>query len=45
LETRRLSAFDDVVQRLRERGDPWRLSEELPPITGKGNSMPPFDKA
>jgi hypothetical protein len=35
---------DDVVQRLQQHGDPWRLSEELPDLTGKGYSTPPMDK-
>jgi hypothetical protein len=28
---------DDVVHRLKQRGDPWRLAEDLPP-PGKGHS-------
>jgi hypothetical protein len=28
---------DDVVHRLKQHGDPWRLSEDLPP-PGKGHS-------
>jgi hypothetical protein len=26
---------------LRQHGDPWRLSEELPDLTSKGHSTPP----
>ncbi len=44
-EDERLRVADDVVQRLQQHGDPWRLSDELPPITGKGYSTPPMDKA
>jgi hypothetical protein len=32
------------VHQLQERGDPWRLSEELPETTGKGYSTPSMDK-
>jgi hypothetical protein len=28
---------DDVVHQLKQHGDPWRLSEDLPP-PGKGHS-------
>jgi hypothetical protein len=28
--------LDDVVHRLKQRGDPWRVSEDLPP-PGKGH--------
>jgi hypothetical protein len=28
---------NDVVDRLKQHGDPWRLSEDLPP-PGKGHS-------
>jgi len=35
---------DDVVHRLQQHGDPWDLSRELPPMTGKGYSTPPMDK-
>ncbi len=40
-EERHLVA-DDVVHRLQEYGNPWRLSEELPDLTGKGHSTPPM---
>jgi hypothetical protein len=33
-----------VARRLEQHGDPWRLSEELPSITGKGFSTPPIDE-
>jgi hypothetical protein len=42
-EEERYLIADDVVQRLQQLGDPWRLSEELPPMTGKGHS-PPMDQ-
>jgi hypothetical protein len=35
---------DDVVRRLQEHDDPWRLSEELPEAIGKGYSTPPMDE-
>jgi hypothetical protein len=41
----RLRVADDVVHRLQQHGDPWRLSEDLPPATGKGFSTPPLDGA
>ena len=37
-EERHLVA-DDVVSRLKQYGDPWRLSEDLPDATGKGFSV------
>jgi len=40
-EEERYLVADDVVHRLQQHGDPWRLSEELPP-TGKGHSTPPM---
>jgi hypothetical protein len=43
-EEERYLVADDVVQRLREHGDPWRLSEELPEATGKGYSTPPMNE-
>jgi hypothetical protein len=36
-EEERYRVADDVVHRLSQHGDPWRLSEELPP-PGKGHS-------
>jgi hypothetical protein len=33
-EEERFRVADDVVPRLQEHGDPWRLSEDLP-LTGK----------
>ncbi len=36
-EEERYRIADDVVHRLKQHGDPWRLSEELPP-PGKGHS-------
>jgi hypothetical protein len=36
-EEERYRVADDVVHRLKQHGDPWRLSEELPPPT-KGHS-------
>jgi hypothetical protein len=36
-EEERYRVADDVVRRLKEHGDPWRLSEDLPP-PGKGHS-------
>jgi hypothetical protein len=44
-EDERYRVADDVVRRLQQHGDPWRLSDELPTITGKGYSTPPLDKA
>ena len=35
---------DDMVHRLQQHGDPWRLSEDLPKVAGKGFSTPPMDK-
>jgi len=43
-EEERYRVADDVVQRLRQHGDPWRLSEDLPPMTGKGFSTPPSNE-
>jgi hypothetical protein len=42
-EDERYLVADDVVQRLQQHGDPWRLSEELPEATGKGYSTPPME--
>jgi hypothetical protein len=36
-EEERYRVADDVVHRLKQRGDPWRLSDDLPP-PGKGHS-------
>ena len=36
-EEERYRVADDVVDRLQQHGDPWRLSEDLPP-PGKGHS-------
>ena len=36
-EEERYRVANDVVRRLKEHGDPWRLSEDLPP-PGKGHS-------
>jgi hypothetical protein len=43
-EDERYLVADDVVQRLQQQGDPWRLSEELPETTGKGYSTPPMNE-
>ena len=40
-EDERYVVADDVVHRLQQHGDPWRLSEELSDTTGKGFSTPP----
>jgi hypothetical protein len=36
-EEERYRVTNDVVRRLKQHGDPWRLSEDLPP-PGKGHS-------
>jgi hypothetical protein len=36
-EEERYRVANDVVHRLKQHGDPWRLPEELPP-PGKGHS-------
>jgi hypothetical protein len=36
-EEERYRVANDVVDRLKQHGDPWRLSEDLPP-PGKGHS-------
>ena len=36
-EEERYRVANDVVQRLKQHGDPWRLSDELPPPR-KGHS-------
>ncbi len=43
-EDERYRVADDVVDRLQQHGDPWRLSEPLPDMTGKGYSTPPTKK-
>lgn len=43
-EEERYRVADDVVYRLQQHGDPWRLSDDLPPMTGKGFSTPPNNK-
>jgi hypothetical protein len=40
-EEERYRVADDVIDRLKQHGDPWRLSDDLPPPTGKGFSTPP----
>ncbi len=35
-EQERFRVADDVVDRLQQNGDPWRLSEDLLDVTGKG---------
>jgi len=40
-EEERYAVADDVVHRLQQHGDPWRLSEELPDGI-KGHSTPPM---
>ncbi len=42
-EDERYRVADDVVHRLQQHGDPWRLADDLPPATGKGFSTPPND--
>jgi len=34
-EEERYRVADDVVDRLQRHGDPWRLSEDLPEVTGR----------
>jgi len=43
-EDERYLVADDVVHRLQQHGDPWRLSEEMPEATGKGHSSPPMNE-
>jgi len=38
-EEERYRVADDVVHRLQQNGDPWRLSDDLP-RPGKGHSTP-----
>jgi len=40
-EEERYRVADDVVHRLQQHGDPWRLNDDLPATTGKGHSTPP----
>jgi hypothetical protein len=42
-EEERYVIADDVVRRLQAHVDPWDLSRELPPMTGKGHSTPPVE--
>jgi len=44
-EEERFRIADDVVDRLKEHGDPWRLADELPPMTGRGHSTPPNEES
>ncbi len=39
-EEERFRVAGDVVNPLQENGDPWRLSQDLPDVTGKGLSTP-----
>ncbi len=43
-EDERYRVADEVVHRLKQHGDPWGLSEDLPPVSGKGFSTPPGDR-
>jgi hypothetical protein len=43
-EEERFRVADDVVHRLQQHGDPWRLSDGLPPVTGRGFSTPPGEQ-
>jgi len=43
-EEERFRVADDVVHRLQQHGDPWRLSDDLPPATGRGFSTPPGEQ-
>jgi hypothetical protein len=44
-EDERFLVADDVVHQLQQHGDPWALSQELPPTTGRAHSTPPMDKS
>jgi hypothetical protein len=44
-EEERYRVADDVVNRLQQNGDPWRRSEDLPDVTGKGLSTPSPNRA
>jgi hypothetical protein len=35
---------NDVVHQLRQHGDPWALSQELPTATGRPHSTPPMQR-
>jgi hypothetical protein len=39
-EEERYRVADAVVYQLKKYGDPWRLDEELPDMTGMGHSTP-----
>jgi hypothetical protein len=43
-EDERYRIADDVVDRLKQHGDPWRLSEPLADVTGRGHSTPPTNE-
>ncbi len=43
-EEERYRVADEVVDRLQQHSDVWRLSEELRTVTGKGYSTPPTNK-
>jgi hypothetical protein len=43
-EDERYLIADDVVDQLKQHGDPWDLSRELPPSVGKAHPTPPMDK-
>jgi hypothetical protein len=45
MEEERYQVADDVVNQLQQRGDPWKLSEDLPDMAGKGYSTPPAKEA
>jgi hypothetical protein len=42
-EDERFQIAHDVVHQLRQHGDPWALSQELPSRTGKAHSTPPMN--
>jgi hypothetical protein len=44
-EDERFLVADDVVHRLQQHGDPWALSQELPPATARAHSTPAMDKS
>lgn len=39
-EEERYAVADAAVRQLEERGDPWRLTEELPNVTSRAHSTP-----
>ncbi len=43
-EEERYLVANDVVHRLQQHGDPWRLKEDLPEATGQGYSTPPLSR-